>query len=207
MDARELSDRVILEAMKVGHGTATFSVPGLGTLKIEKGRDERPFEFIQRVRREYGAWYAEQEYKANREARALQNSRREEDNGPGAFNETSPKVVQGVEASLESILQAKVNVLRERREGLVAVRSRANKEELIATFAINDIDRELAKALKFLQELQEVDTDQQAISQAMGGDIREEVGHGEPRSGGGVGAPGGPVVGGEEGQGGDTSNP
>lgn len=207
MDARELSDRVILEAMKVGHGTATFSVPGFGTLKIEKGPYERPFEFIQRVRREYGAWYAEQEFKASSEARAIQNRRREEDNGRSAANETSPKVVQGVEASLESILQSQVNALRERRETLVAEYKRANDAADKASRALDKLNSEFVKAEKFLKELQQVDTDQQAVPQAVGRDIREEVGYGEPRSGSGVGATCGPVVGGEEGQGGDTSNP
>lgn len=206
MDPRELSDRTILEAMRAGHGTASFAVPGLGRLNIEKGRDERPYEFIQRVRSQYGAWYAEQSYKADREARAIQDSRREEDNKPAPAGETLTKVVQGTEESLEVILQAKVDVLRKRRENLVAVRERANKEELVATFAIHDIDRELTTAERFLKELQEVDANQPEVSQEVGGDIREEVGHGEPRGSSRVGSSSGPGVGGQEGEGPDTGD-
>lgn len=207
MDPRELSDKHVLEAMRAGMGTVNFAVPGLGKLVIEKGRDERPFEFIQRVRREYGAWYSEQSYKADREARAIQDRRREEDNKPTYVGEALSKTVQETEASLEVILESKVAVLRERRANIVVVRERANDEAATATQAITDIDRELAKAEKFLKELKEVDEDQRKIPQEVGTDIREEVGHGEPRSSSGVDETGSPVVGGEEGEGRDPGNP
>lgn len=170
----ELQDRDILRSFD------SFRAAGaqVGEFILKKSANETPFNFVQRFKGEYGAWYYSKEAEERSKARANEARNKASDHQPVVVNEERPGVVQETEASLEATVRSKVVALTE-----AVARAEAQYRESVRHVEVNkrkwfDAYAELRMAERFLSELEKEDGREYPpeTDPPVGGDLPTEVG-------------------------------
>lgn len=206
MDARSLSDKTILEAMRRGGGVATIEHPDYGQFSLARTQGERPMQFLERFRGGYSAWYAEQEYQASGKARAAKASLREATSESVRTTDALQPAIQTSQESLDSIIRSKVDALTAELALAHSAVSTYADLAYLATHTAETLQRELALAKRFLKELEEGGHTPQT-PQKVGGDIHSQVGQREPGGRSGVGETSSPEVREQGSEGTDAGDP
>lgn len=185
LEPRELSDKAILNSLR-SNGMQKAFVDKFG---MEKGKNERPIQFLERFRSNYSAWYDGQKAEELRQARAIADRNREKDKGPEPTPLHVEPVIQEAQAGLEALLlNQELALTKEYARRQARIKELENQLHLeYASF--EKTMSELDTVRRFIKELNS-GNDKPTVPSKMGEDISREVGLGESDSGQGVGAKG-----------------
>ena len=174
----ELQDRDILTNMDSHRGSGVQ----MGDF-VCKRTGETPFNFINKVKGEYRAWYNGKEAAANREARANAASHQAQVERVREVSVPPSQAVQDAEASLEDTVRSKVAALTERVSQAEDFYRRAKDSVEVARKVWHGAYAELRMAERFLKELEKQDGREYPpeVTPPVGGDLSEEVGYRKPK--------------------------